>query len=116
MGVRRLPLGLGGDVGVGVQGESSRVVAQHPRDSIDVHAVLERQGGEGVPEVVKSHFGQSRSLQYPVELAEDTVWGDGAAVGGREYPGAAPRFFPLLFQDLEGLLRQRQRPVGVFRF
>ena len=47
-GVRRLPLGLGGDVGVGVQGESSRVVAQHPGDSIDVHAALERQGGEGV--------------------------------------------------------------------
>lgn len=48
MGVRRLPLGQGGYVGIGVQGESSRVVAQHPGDSIDAHAILERQGGEGV--------------------------------------------------------------------
>lgn len=29
-GVRRLPLGLGGDVGVGVQGKPRRVMAQHP--------------------------------------------------------------------------------------
>lgn len=48
MGVRRLPLGQGGYVGIGVQHESRGVMVQHPGDSIDVHAVLERQGGEGV--------------------------------------------------------------------
>ena len=29
-GVRRLPLGLGGDMGVGIQGEPGGVVTQHP--------------------------------------------------------------------------------------
>lgn len=36
-------------MGVGVQGESGRVVAQHPGDSLDVHSVLQCQGCEGVP-------------------------------------------------------------------
>ena len=48
-GVRRLPLGLGGHVGIGIQGKPGGVVSQHSRDRFDVHAVLERQGGEGVP-------------------------------------------------------------------
>ena len=36
-------------MGVGVQGEPSRVVAQHPGDGLDVHSVLQRQGRERVP-------------------------------------------------------------------
>jgi len=35
-------------VGVGVQREARRVVAQHTADGLDVHAVLERHRGEGV--------------------------------------------------------------------
>ena len=45
----RLELGVGGDVGVGVQREPRRVVAQHTADGVDVHTVLEGQRGEGVP-------------------------------------------------------------------
>ena len=46
--MRRLELRVGGDVGVGVQREPRRVVAQHTADGLDVHAVLERHRGEGV--------------------------------------------------------------------
>lgn len=44
-----LPLGGGGDVGVGVQGETSAEVAQNGRDGFHVHPVLQGQGSEGVP-------------------------------------------------------------------
>ena len=36
-------------MGVGIQGESGAVMAQHTGDGFDVYAVLQRQGGEGVP-------------------------------------------------------------------
>ena len=36
-------------MGVGAQSEDCVVVAQHTGDCLDVHAVLEGQGGEGVP-------------------------------------------------------------------
>jgi len=42
-------LGVGGDVGVGVQREPRGVVTQHTADGFHVHAVLERHGREGVP-------------------------------------------------------------------
>ena len=48
-GIRRLALGLGGDMGVGVQGEPGTVVAQHSAHRFDVHAVLQRHCGERMP-------------------------------------------------------------------
>ena len=36
-------------MGVGVQREPRRVVAQHTADGLDVHAVLQGHGREGVP-------------------------------------------------------------------
>ena len=48
-GFRRLPLGGGGHMGVGVQGEPGSVVAQHAGHRFHVHPVLQGQGGEGVP-------------------------------------------------------------------
>ena len=40
---------LAGGVGVGAEGEPSIVVSQHGVDGLDIDAVLECQGGEGVP-------------------------------------------------------------------
>jgi len=45
----RLFLHRGRDVGVGVQGESGAVVAQHSGEGLYVYAVLQRQDGECVP-------------------------------------------------------------------
>ena len=42
-------MGVGGDVGVGVQRETRRVVTEHTADGFHVHAVLERHRREGVP-------------------------------------------------------------------
>ena len=47
--MRRFELRVSGDVGVGVQREPRRVVAQHTADGLDVHAVLQGHGREGVP-------------------------------------------------------------------
>ena len=46
---RRLILHLPGGVGVGTEGETCVIVAQHTGNRLDIHAVLEGQGGEGVP-------------------------------------------------------------------
>ena len=48
-GICRLPLGLGGHVGVGVQREPGTVVAQHPGDGLNIHTVLQGYRGERVP-------------------------------------------------------------------
>ena len=48
-GSRRLFLGRCGHMGVGVQGEARRVVTQHPGHRLDVHSVLQGQGGECMP-------------------------------------------------------------------
>ena len=42
-------MGVGGDMGVGIQREARRVVPQHTADGLDVHAVLQGHGREGVP-------------------------------------------------------------------
>ena len=44
-----LPLGRGGNVSIGVQGETSAEVAENGRDGFHVHPVLQGQGSEGVP-------------------------------------------------------------------
>ena len=42
-------MGVGGNMGVSVQGEACGVVAEHGGDGFYIHAVLEGHGGEGVP-------------------------------------------------------------------
>lgn len=46
--MRRLELGVSGDVGIGVQREARRVMTEHTADGLDVHAVLQGHGCEGV--------------------------------------------------------------------
>ena len=58
---------------VGIQGEPRREVTQHTGHRLDVHPVLKRQRGEGVPEIMEPDSRQSRPLQDPVEHVEDAV-------------------------------------------
>ena len=46
-------------VGVGAEGKTGIVVAQHGRYRFYIYAVLEGCGGEGVPQVVEADVGQS---------------------------------------------------------
>ena len=62
-GLRCLVLLLAGGVGVGPQGEACVVMPQHGRDRLNVHAVLEGQGGEGVPEIMEPEVFQSCVFQ-----------------------------------------------------
>ena len=48
-GFRCFVLLLSGGVGVGAEGESGVVVAQHTGYRLDIHAVLQCQGCEGMP-------------------------------------------------------------------
>ena len=48
-GIGSVLLHLGRGVGVGVQGETSRVVAQRTGQRFHVHPAFQRQRGEGVP-------------------------------------------------------------------
>ena len=41
-------------MGIGIQGEAGGEVTEHSADSLDIHSVLERDGGEGTPVVMKS--------------------------------------------------------------
>ena len=65
--MRCFELGVGGDMGVGVQREARRVVTQHTADGLDVHAVLQGHGCEGVAEVMKADAGQPRPFQHPLQ-------------------------------------------------
>ena len=62
-GFRCFVLLLPGGVGVGAESESRVVVAQHAGHRFDIHAVLQRQGCEGVSEVMKSDVFQPRVFQ-----------------------------------------------------
>ena len=67
-------------MGVGVEGESCGVVPEHSRHRLDVHSVLECDGGECVPEIVKPDFWQSCSFENSLQHMVHAVRGDGAAV------------------------------------
>ena len=47
--LRRLELGVSGDMGVGVQRKACGVVTEHTADGFDVHAILQCQRCEGMP-------------------------------------------------------------------
>ena len=66
-------MGVGGDVGVGVQREARRVVTQHTADGLDVHAVLQGHGREGVTQVMEAYPWQSRPFQHSLQHMQDAV-------------------------------------------
>ena len=100
----------GGDVSVGIQSEPGGEVAEHTGDSLDVHAVLEGDGCEGVAEVMESYLRDACPLQYPLQHIVHTVRGDGTAVGRREHIGVIGLSL-LLPQDFDCLGRDADCPV-----
>ena len=74
-------------MGVGVQGEACGEVTQHAGYRLDINSVLERDGCEGVAEIVESDFRDTSPFQHSLEHIVDAVRGDGAAVGRGENIG-----------------------------
>ena len=58
-------MGVGGDVGVGVQRKARGVVTEHTADRFHVHAVLERHGCEGVAQVMKAPASGGTAFDRP---------------------------------------------------
>ena len=102
-------------MGVGIEGEPRRVVSEHTRYRLDVHTILQRDGGERVPEVVKSDLGQSRSFENSLQHVVHAVRGDGAAVWGREYI-LATDLLPLCLENFCRVIRDGDVAVGVLCF
>ena len=101
-------------VGVGPQGESGVVVAQHGGHRLDVHAILESQGGEGAPEIVEPEVLQASVLEDALVQRDHgvrVVHGSGA--GGGEEPGVAWVLGVLSHQQLHCLLWDGDQPDGV---
>ena len=51
-------------MGIGVQGEPCGEVTQYAADGLDIDAVLECDGCEGVAEIVESDLWDACSLQH----------------------------------------------------
>lgn len=52
-GIRRFPHHVRRGVGVGAEGEACRVVAQGTGQGLHIHAILQRQRCEGMPEIME---------------------------------------------------------------
>ena len=96
-------LGRGGDMGVSAKGEGGGEVTQHAGQRLDIHAVLQGDGGESVAEVMEPYLRDACPFQYPLEHIVHAVWRDGTAVGRRE-DVLVIRFCLLLFQNFYRLL------------
>ena len=90
-------------MGIGVQSEACGEVAQHAGHGLDVHSVLQGDGGESVTEVVESDFRDTCPFQHPLQHIIYTVWRDGATVGGGEHILVVGLGF-LLFENFHRLL------------
>ena len=62
-GIGSVLLHLGRGVGIGVQGEASRVVTQGTGQRFHVHPAFQRQRGEGVSEVVEPDMLRTDGFQ-----------------------------------------------------
>ena len=60
----------------------------HRREGLDIHAVFQRRGHEGVPEIVEADFGALGPFQDPAQQLPDCRWVPGCILlfGGRKNP------------------------------
>ena len=106
-------MGVGGNVGVSVQCEACGVVSEHTADRFHVHAVLQRHGCEGVPQIVEPYLWQSCPRQYPEQHMQHAIWGDGVAVRRWEYI-LTSYFFLLRLENFYCISRDGDVAIKVF--
>ena len=86
---------------------------QHARYGFDVHAVLQRHGCEGVPQIVEPYLWQSCPRQYPEQHMQHAIWGDGVAVRRWEYI-LTSYFFLLRLENFYCISRDGDVAIKVF--
>ena len=92
-------------VGVGAEGGTGVVVARHDRYRLDVHAIVEGQGGEGVAQVMEPKAFQASIFQNPlVEGGHRVRVIHASGAGGGEHPGIVRVLSALLDQEVYGIL------------
>ena len=95
-GVRRILLHLGRGVGVGVQREARRVVAQRTGQRFHVHSAFQRQRGEGMAEVMKPNVLRADGFQnFIMRPAESVRVIHGSGLGRWEHIWVARVLFVL---------------------
>ena len=115
--VRRVLLHRRCDVSIGVQGKACAVVAQDAGKRFHVHAVLQGEDRERMPEIMEADHLQPGPFQDPVQHVQHAVGAHRSAAGRGEDIGAEPRLpFLLLPEHLDRLRREDDLPVGVLRF
>ena len=85
-GVCGVLLHLGRGVGVGVQGEASRVVAQRAGERFHIHAAFQGQRGEGVAQVMEPDVLRTDGFQNFVMGSPESI--RGIACGVAPFPPA----------------------------
>ena len=96
-----------GDMRVGIQRETCRVVAERVTQSFHVHPVLQGQRGECVPEIVEPNLVDARSLEQRFHLPGHRWWIEvGAALGRWEQQRAVEVSLMLTDQQVNRLLGQ----------
>lgn len=96
---------LAGSVGVGPQSEPVVVVPQHGGHHLDVYAVLEGQGGKGVPEIVEPEVLQPSIFQNALVEGSHRVWMvHVSGAGGGEETGIVRVLGASFYEKLHRLL------------
>ena len=80
-------------MGIGVQGEPSAEVSQHPGYRFHVYPVLEGQGGKGVAQIVESDPRESRPFQHRWSICSTLSGKIGTPVGLGNTQELLPVFF-----------------------
>ena len=78
------------NMGIGVQCEPGGEMTEHTTHRLDIHTVLQGNGGEGMAEVVESDLRDSGSCQHSFQHIVHAVRRDGANLGGGGAMGAPP--------------------------
>lgn len=106
-----------GNVGVDVQRGGGRHVAQHGRERLHIHTVLQRERREGVAQVVETHMPAPGVLQNELEPLAHRAGRHGTVVLHRrgKHPAGVHGLF-VIFQDRDHRRRQNQFADGGFCF
>ena len=62
-------------MGIDIQSEACGEGAQHAGHRLDIHTILQRDGCEGVAEVMESNLRDACSFQHPHQHINVEYWG-----------------------------------------